>query len=81
MEFYDLMGIDSSALGDGKSQGLLEGDMGPLAARKGAAFSGRTHHKRRLDGAKYVALRSFGLANQVSIPTSHGRGPPSSHLR
>ena len=31
MEFHDLLGIDSSALGDGKSQGRLEYQMGPFS--------------------------------------------------
>ena len=57
-KFRDLTGIDSSALGDGKSQGVLTcGGIQPARRARLAnriAFSGQTPRKRRLDRTKYV---------------------------
>ena len=68
-------GIDCSALGDGKSQRMLECNRGSiLAARKAhgladrTTFSGRNSRKRRLDGTNLCApSRSLGGANQIYV--------------
>jgi len=61
--FRDLMGIDSSALGDGKSQRI---DHRPSARRTDRAWpgrqdglSGRAHRKHRLDGTNACPIEKF----------------------
>ena len=73
-----LMGIDLGALGGGKSQGVLECnrwiDPFQAACRTEGAWPSRQDsllrppsQKRRLEGIKFVPLKKFGGARQISI--------------
>ena len=66
MGFHDFTGIDSSALGDGRSQGVPVSIRSPHGERVARTFSGRTSCERRLE---YICIpsRMFGGGNQISI--------------
>ena len=73
--FRRFNGIDCSAVGDGKSQQMLECNRGSILAASKAhgladrtAFIGRNSRKRKLDGTNLCApLRILGGANQIYV--------------